>query len=126
MLVVTGEFNFFASIVFSAASSVLEKAATGARSFLLDKTASPKHFIKQSERGAARFLDRLIAAGQPERAQMSDALDVLVRDEKKFAAPDGAVQAVARAIPGNAKHRRWQFVFRHAGQNVGDVVLDAK
>ena len=81
--------------------------------------------MEQSERGAAGFFDRLVAARQTERTQMGDAFDVFVRDEEKFAAPNRAVQAVAGAIPRNAKHRGCDFIFRHARQDVRDVMLDA-
>ena len=81
--------------------------------------------VEQSERSTAGFLDRLVAAGQPERTQMRDTFDAFVRDEEKFPAPNRAVQAVAGAVPRNAERGRRNFIFRHARQDVGDVMLDA-
>jgi len=67
--------------------------------------------VDQSQRAAAGFLDRLVAARQPERTQMGDAFDAFVRDEEKFAAPNRAVQAVAGAIPRHAERGRRDFIF---------------
>ena len=126
MLVVTGEFNFFASMVFKRGQfRRVKRRRRGAMFLLLEKLLSPRNFIKQSERGAAGFFDRLVAARQTERTQMGDAFDAFVRDEEKFAAPNRAVQAVTGAIPRNAERGRRDFIFRHAGQDVGDVMLDA-
>ena len=55
---------------------------------------------------------------------MGDTLAAGVGDEKEFAAPDAAVEAVTGAVPGHAEHRRLQCVLGHAGQDVGDVMLD--
>ncbi len=46
-------------------------------------------------------------------------------DQKKFASPDCAVGSITRAIPRNAERGRRDFIFRHARQNVRDVMLDA-
>ena len=63
---------------------------SSARYFSLENLVS-ENFVEQSERGAARFLDRLVAAGQTERTQMGDAFDAFVRDEEKFTAPNRAI-----------------------------------
>ena len=104
MLEVSGEFNLRQHRL-QRGQFGFGKGRNGARSVSFENRVA-EHFVKQTERGAARFLDRLVAAGQPERAQMRDALDVLIRDEEKFAAPDCAVQAVAGAVPRNAERRR--------------------
>ena len=102
----------------------MEKGRETEAIFFLSKMVTG-YFIKQSQRGAAGFLDRLVAARQTERAQMRDAFDAFVGDEEKFAAPNRAVQTVAGAVPRNAKHWWRDFIFRHARQHMGDVVLDA-
>src|ERR1019366_1083904 len=94
------------------------------RQFFLFEYLVAKNFMEQSERSAAGFFDRLVAARQTERTQMRDAFDAFVGDEEKFAAPNRAVEAVTRAVPRNTEHRRRNFVFRHARQNVRNVVLD--
>ena len=57
---------------------------------------------------------------------MGHALAGRFRDEEEFPTPNGAIKAVAGAVPGDAQHGGVEFVFGHAGQDVGDVVLDAK
>jgi len=48
-----------------------------------------------------------------------------VGDCKKLAAPDRAIGSVACAIPRHAEHGRFEFVLRHARQDVSDMMLDA-
>jgi len=55
---------------------------------------------------------------------MRDAFDAFVRDEEEFTAPNRSISTVTRAVPRNAECGRRNFIFRHARQNVGDVVLD--
>ena len=55
---------------------------------------------------------------------MRDAFDAFVRDEEKFTAPDRSVSPVTRAVPRNTEYGRRNFIFRHARQNMGDVMLD--
>ena len=55
---------------------------------------------------------------------MGHALTRGFRDEEELAAPDGAIQAVAGAVPGDAEDGRLELILGHAGEHVGDVVLD--
>ena len=47
-----------------------------------------------------------------------------IGDQEKFSAPNRAVQAVTGAVPRNAERGRLDFIFRHARQNMRDVMLD--
>ncbi len=81
--------------------------------------------MEQTEGNAARLFDGLIAARQGEWAPVGDALDGIPRDEEEFAAPNGAVEAEAGAVPRDAESGRRDFVFRQAREDVGKMVLDA-
>ena len=43
--------------------------------------------------------------------------------EKEFAAPDRPINAIAGSIPGHAEQWRFDFVLRHAGSDVGPMML---
>ncbi len=79
---------------------------------------------EQAERRAPRLADRGLAAGKPERAKARHAAPAGLVDPNELAAPDGAVGAVAGAVPGDAEDGRRQAMLGHAGRDVGDVMLD--
>ena len=56
---------------------------------------------------------------------MGHALTGRFGDEEELAAPNRAVEAVAGAVPGDAEEGGLQLILGHAGQDVGDVMLDA-
>ena len=85
-----------------------------------------EHFVEQAQGGPARLFHRPVAAGQAKLAEMGHALAGGFRDEEELPAPNRAVQAVAGAVPGDAQDGGLEFILRHAGQDVGDVVLDAE
>src|SRR3984957_2016376 len=57
---------------------------------------------------------------------MRGAAIFLVVDGQKLAAPDGAVAAVAGAVPGDAKHRTLEPVVRHARKDVRQMMRHAR
>ena len=72
------------------------------------------------------LLDGLFAGGQAEGAQVSHAARdraALVGHPEELASPDGAVVAVASAVPRDAEGRAGNAVFGHAGIDVSEVVL---
>src|ERR1019366_7674121 len=57
--------------------------------------------VRQGERGAPRVADRGLASRQAERAQAAEAARRPLLQDQELAAPDRAVLAVARAVPGD-------------------------
>jgi hypothetical protein len=55
---------------------------------------------------------------------MGDALEAGLRYPQEFSSPDRMVEAVPGAVPGHAQDGTFEPVFRHAGEDVGVVVLD--
>src|ERR1035441_1086798 len=90
------------------------------------ESSLPEHFVEQTEGSPARLFYRPVAAGQTELAEMGHALTGGFRDEKELTAPNGAIQAVAGSIPGNAENGGLEFILGHTRQDVGDVMLDAE
>ena len=86
--------------------------------------AGPDHREQQPERRTPGLAHRALAAGQPERAEARDPRERAVRHAQELAAPDGAVLAVAGAVPRHAEHRAAQLVLGHARRDVRHVVLD--
>ena len=123
-LEVSGELRRRASIVRSRPSSAGEKA-WHRRQLGHRESGLAEHFVEQAQGGPARLFHGCVAAGQAELAKMGHALTGGFRNEKEFAAPNRAVEAVAGAVPGDAEDRRRQLILGHAGQDVGDVMLDA-
>ena len=80
--------------------------------------------LAQAQSGPARFFHGGLPTGQGELAEMGHTLTGGFRDQEELTAPDGAIQAVAGAIPGDAEDRRFELILGHAGEHVGDVVLD--
>jgi len=63
------------------------------------------------------------AARKPEVAKVRDAFERFLPAQQKFAAPDGAVGPYP--VPSTPRQRgKFDFIFRHAGENVRPVVLD--
>ena len=82
-----------------------------------------KNFVEHPKGAAARFLDCRVAAGQTKSAQVRDAPAGFLFDEKKLSAPDGAICSITGPVPGHAEERRFEFIFRHAGSDVGPMML---
>jgi hypothetical protein len=80
---------------------------------------------EQAKRGAARLLHSLVAARQPERPQARETVKAAFMHAQKFPAPDRAIRAVTRAIPGYTQHRRVNLVVCHARQDKGVMMLHA-
>jgi hypothetical protein len=57
---------------------------------------------------------------------MGDALAGRFCDEEELAAPNRVIKAVAGSVPGDAQEGGLEFIFGDAGQDVGDVMLDAE
>ena len=81
--------------------------------------------VEQAERAAAGLANGGCASGQAEGAKVRGAREWGAVGDEKFAAPDRAVGAETGAVPREAKDGRREFVFRHAGGNVGEVMLHA-
>ena len=56
---------------------------------------------------------------------MGHALAGRFRDEEELAAPNRAVETVAGPVPGDTKDGWLQLILGHAGQDMGNVMLDA-
>src|SRR3954470_14173791 len=54
---------------------------------------------------------------------MRHPLKSTVAHQKKFSAPNASVHAIARAVPRNSEHWRFDRVFRHAGKNMRIMML---
>ena len=111
-------------MVLSRPSSAGEKARTGARSSCSERRFA-QHFEKQAQGCPPRLFDGPFAARQWESPKVSHTLPGSLGDDKKLPAPNRAIQAVTRAVPGNAQCRGRHFVFRHARKDMGHVMLDA-
>jgi hypothetical protein len=82
------------------------------------------HLVEQADGGSAGFLDSVLATGEAESPQMGDTLEAGIRDPQELPSPNGMVEAVSGPIPGHAQDGTFEPVFRHAGEDVGVVVLD--
>ena len=79
--------------------------------------------MQQREGHTVDLADGEIAADQRNLPQGADALIAAVIGEQALAAPAAAVVAPAGAVPGEAYHFFGQAVVRHAGGDMGVVVL---
>ena len=75
---------------------------------------------------APGLADRLGAAWHGDRLERRQPLAVAVVGQQEFAAPERAVQAVAKAVQGHADHRsgiQGDAILRQAGGDMGMMVL---
>src|SRR5215813_9298145 len=82
-------------------------------------------FVQQSRRCLLRTPCCRIAARQREGAKVSDPLERVTVGPKEFAAPNRAIRAPSRPVPGDAQRGGVKVIFRHARQDVGPVMLNA-
>ena len=79
--------------------------------------------IDHAHRNSPALPGRGVPAQLQERLNTAQAPEAVLPGQKQFAAPDGTVRSIAGAVKGYADHRVMIIVFRHAGEDVGVVML---
>ena len=80
--------------------------------------------MQVTDRQSPRFLYGCATARHRHICQMGGPFKLFGLGHQHFTAPDGAVRTITGAVKGQTNDRAFQFVFRHAADNVGMMMLD--
>src|SRR4051794_32211288 len=87
----------------------------------------PIELQAHADRRPPGFVNSRFAAGQRKRPQPGDSLKLRARAYEKFTAPNSAIGAVTRTVPGDTENSAIQpAVLQHARGNVCMMMLNGK
>ena len=79
--------------------------------------------IKKSSGNSPAFLCGCISSHLPEGFDASESFKSIVISTEDFSTPDGPIRSVTGTVKGNADHRIFTVIFRHAGQDMCKMML---